>query len=240
MDRRTAPEWERFVPGRAGRADRVGTVHPYRRPEKPMPRNRQDTPREIRVAAVTDLARAAFLELGYAGTTLAEIARRAGVAPNAVRWYFPHKDDALAAVVDRLLDEAFGATAVPGPAAPGEPPRQSALEALLEAVHGLSAYRTLAPAVTERAAHSTALAACQARTHRLLGARVDAVVRGTGLSGPPARRARDGLLMVLAGELVNPLSDGHDPDLLRFVAGSVLAGAAAGEVARPGPAGRLG
>ena len=229
-----------------------------------MPRNRQGTPREVRVAAVTDLARATFLELGYAGTTLAEIARRAGVAPNAVRWYFPHKDDALAAVVERLLDEAFGATAVAaGPGVPGAAPRPDALDALdalVEAVHRLSAYRTLAPAVTERAAHSAALAACQARTHRLLGARVEAVVRGVGLSGPPARRARDGLLMVLAGELVNPLSDPHDPDLLRFVAGSVLAGAAGGAVAwhdpgdgvvarpgtgggavaRPGTAGRLG
>lgn len=191
-----------------------------------MPRNRQDTPRAVRVAAVTDLARAAFLELGYAGTTLAEIARRAGLAPNAVRWYFPHKDDALAAVVDRLLDEAFG---------PDEAPAPTALDALVDAVHRLGAYRALAPAVSERAAHSPALAACLARSYRLLGTRVEAVVRGGGLTGAPATRARDGLLMVLAGELVNPLAGRGDADLLRFVARSVLAGAA-GE-ARPTGAG---
>ena len=69
-----------------------------------MPRNRQQVPHAQRRAEVLAAARRVLLANGYPDTTIAAIARDAGLAPNAVRWYFRHKDDALAAVVDDLLD----------------------------------------------------------------------------------------------------------------------------------------
>jgi AcrR family transcriptional regulator len=68
-----------------------------------VPRNRQHIPREERKAEVLAVATELFLSHGYAGTTMAEISRAAGVAPAAVYWYFPSKDDVFAAVMDRML-----------------------------------------------------------------------------------------------------------------------------------------
>jgi AcrR family transcriptional regulator len=51
------------------------------------------------LAAATEL----FLKTGYEGTTMADIAAGAGVAPANVYWYFPSKDDVFAAVMDRML-----------------------------------------------------------------------------------------------------------------------------------------
>ncbi len=231
-----------------------------------MPRNRQDIPHEIRRGELIRIARQVFLEVGYADATLAEIARRAGVAPNAVRWYFKHKDDALAAVVDALLDSAFGTVAGggtdPDAAAVDRHPRPAdaagsrrgagtggpsvagwseALADLLTAVGRLSAYRALAPAVNERAPYSAAVDACRERTHRLLAERVEAVVVARRLTGSSAQRARDALLLVLDGELTNTLAWRHSADLLHFVATSLLDQAPRyrmpARVPRPGRAG---
>ncbi|WP_240051432.1 TetR/AcrR family transcriptional regulator [Pseudonocardia sp. EV170527-09] len=68
-----------------------------------MPRNRQHIPREERKAEVLAVATELFLSHGYSGTTMADISRAAGVAPAAVYWYFPSKDDVFAAVMDRML-----------------------------------------------------------------------------------------------------------------------------------------
>jgi len=117
-----------------------------------MPRNRQNIPREERVEEIVAVARELFLERGYAGTTMAEIARAAGVAPAAVYWYFPSKDHAFAAVLDRILAE--GADRVDSLAGAGEPP----IERLLAALEELEAYRRLRPVVHERLPHAPVIA----------------------------------------------------------------------------------
>src|SRR5438270_13408205 len=71
-----------------------------------MPRNRQHIDRETRVAGILDAAEELLLRDGYEPTTMAAVARAAGVASNSVYWYFPGKDDLLAAVLQRRLDRA--------------------------------------------------------------------------------------------------------------------------------------
>lgn len=44
------------------------------------------------------------MTVGYAGTTMAQIARGAGVTSPALYWYFPSKDGALVAVQRRVLE----------------------------------------------------------------------------------------------------------------------------------------
>src|SRR5687767_10889721 len=71
-----------------------------------MPRNRRDIDRGVKVDELLDAAETLFGSHGYAGTTMAAIARQAGVTSNALYWYFPSKDDVFAAVLARHFDRA--------------------------------------------------------------------------------------------------------------------------------------
>jgi len=70
-----------------------------------MARNRPDRTREDKTAEIVAIARRLFLEQGYEGTTIAAIAREAGIATNVVHWYFATKDDLFVSVLDSLRSE---------------------------------------------------------------------------------------------------------------------------------------
>ena len=70
-----------------------------------MPRNRPDRSREDKTAEIVAIARQLFLEQGYDGTTIAAIAREAGIATNVVHWYFATKDDLFVAALESLQSE---------------------------------------------------------------------------------------------------------------------------------------
>ena len=59
----------------------------------------RDEAEELRRAQLVEVTIDSLAEVGYVGTTLAEIARRAGVSPGLVAHYFGEKDG--------LLEEAF-------------------------------------------------------------------------------------------------------------------------------------
>ncbi|RYF61879.1 MAG: TetR/AcrR family transcriptional regulator [Comamonadaceae bacterium] len=64
-----------------------------------MPRNNQTVPRHERESAIVAYASDLFLSAGYRNTSIAAVARAAGIATGAVNWYFPTKDDLFAAVI---------------------------------------------------------------------------------------------------------------------------------------------
>jgi AcrR family transcriptional regulator len=70
-------------------------------PTKPL----QD--REEKRAELVAAARRLFIQDGYDATSMASLARAAGVAPNTIYWYFGDKDDLLIAVLDAVLAEAL-------------------------------------------------------------------------------------------------------------------------------------
>ena len=72
-----------------------------------MPRNRQQIPKAERDSALLEQARELFIAKGYLGTRVAEIGRAAGIASAAVHWYFPTKDDLVAAALERVFGEAI-------------------------------------------------------------------------------------------------------------------------------------
>lgn len=67
-----------------------------------MARNFKSTKREDRVDAILDVLESSFLTHGYSGTKMSEVAKTAGITSAALYWYFPSKDDALAAVQTRI------------------------------------------------------------------------------------------------------------------------------------------
>jgi AcrR family transcriptional regulator len=62
-------------------------------------------PREQRLHEIEDAAREMFCLRGYAGTTVADIAARAGVAEGTVYTFFPTKKDLVVRVVELWYDQ---------------------------------------------------------------------------------------------------------------------------------------
>ncbi|MEP9395135.1 helix-turn-helix domain-containing protein [Gordonia sp. VNK1] len=57
-------------------------------------------PREVILDAATEVAS----ELGYDGTTIALVSKRAGLPPTSIYWQFADKDDLIAAVIERSYE----------------------------------------------------------------------------------------------------------------------------------------
>lgn len=64
------------------------------------PKTRRDQNRKVRQAAIVAAARAAFLEHGYASTSMSTIAAELGGSKGTLWAYFPSKEDLFAAVLD--------------------------------------------------------------------------------------------------------------------------------------------
>jgi AcrR family transcriptional regulator len=70
-----------------------------------MAKNRPDRTREEKAGEILAIARRFFVEEGYERTTIAAIAREAGIATNVVHWYFATKDDLFAAVLESFQSD---------------------------------------------------------------------------------------------------------------------------------------
>lgn len=72
-----------------------------------MARNKRHLDPKIKKEEIELVATALFKEKGYDNTSMAEIARSAGVAANTIYWYFENKDDVLIAVLNRVVSQAM-------------------------------------------------------------------------------------------------------------------------------------
>lgn len=156
-----------------------------------MPRNNQHIDRAEKVDTILDAADELLLRDGYDATTMAAIARAAGVASNALYWYFPGKDDLLAAVLKRRLERAAAATRLNTE----EPFQARAMSALAE----LDKVATLTSTVHERAKHSPAVAEAHQAFHDLLSAHTTAGLKSAGLSDADASMAAAAIIAMIEG-----------------------------------------
>ena len=72
-----------------------------------MPANKRQQDREEKRAELLTEARRLFVENGYEDTSMATLAKAAGVAGNTIYWYFADKDDVLLAVLDAVLSDVL-------------------------------------------------------------------------------------------------------------------------------------
>ena len=114
-----------------------------------MPANRRQQDREEKRAELLAEARRLFIEDGYEATSMAALAKAAGVAGNTIYWYFADKDDVLVAVLDAVLNDALAEYAQVA-TAPLE-------EQLLWVLRQLRQMRRLVNTVHARATHSPAV-----------------------------------------------------------------------------------
>jgi AcrR family transcriptional regulator len=172
-----------------------------------MPRNRPERAREEKSAEIVAIAQRLFLERGYDGTTMAAVAREAGIATNVVHWYFATKDELFVAALDALqvrsltqLQSRFVAHATPGD-------ERSLLEALLtEFVCGrLAMYESIAT-VHERSRCSPVVAEFHERTHRRYAEHLDRAVAGCRIPVAERELVVENLVLALEGLVMHRVS----------------------------------
>ncbi|RYF61882.1 MAG: TetR/AcrR family transcriptional regulator [Comamonadaceae bacterium] len=135
-----------------------------------MPRNHQEVPRVQREHSILEHARELFVRHGYRGTSVPAVAHAVGIAPAAVRWYFPTKDELFAAVVSAKFGEAT--SRIESDPDIGGDPRIELVQALL----ALEPYRTLHRDAYERVETSESVRAVYMRIHSWLDYRVLEIV----------------------------------------------------------------
>jgi AcrR family transcriptional regulator len=156
-----------------------------------MPATRPDLHRDTKRREILDAAETLLLRDGYANTTMAAIARAARVANNSVYWYFPSKDDLLAAVLQRRQERALAEVA--DVATSGLEQRVLALLAQLDQVAILTA------AVHERARHNPAVADMHRAFHATAERELGAGFRDAGLRPQDAGRAAAAIMAIIEG-----------------------------------------
>jgi AcrR family transcriptional regulator len=72
-----------------------------------MPANKRQQDRDEKRAELLAEARRLFIEDGYEATSMAALAKAAGVAGNTIYWYFTDKDDVLVAVLDAVVADVL-------------------------------------------------------------------------------------------------------------------------------------
>jgi len=156
-----------------------------------VPATRPHLDRDTKRNEILDAGEELLLRDGYEATAMAAIARRGGVANAAVYWYFPSKDDVLAAVLKRRQERAL-ATA-PDAATTSLDERVIALLEQLDEVANLTA------AVHERASHSAAVAEVHRGFHAAAEGFLQTEFRAAGLRAGDARRAAAAVMAVVEG-----------------------------------------
>jgi AcrR family transcriptional regulator len=156
-----------------------------------VPATRPHLDRDAKRNEILDAAEELLLRDGYESTPMAAIARRAGVANAAVYWYFPSKDDVLAAVLQRRQQRVLSSF----PAATAE----SLDERVIAMLEQLDAVANLTAAVHERARHSSAVAEMHRGFHVAAEGFLVTEFRATGLTLGDARRAAAAIMAVVEG-----------------------------------------
>ena len=156
-----------------------------------MPANRPHKARDAKAAEILDAAEQLLLLNGFEGTTMASVARAAGISSNAVYWYFPAKDELLAAVLRHRQEQASARLKAKSTA----PLQEQVLAVLAE----LDSIANLTAAVHERAEHSSAVAEVHRAFHAGIEANLQQGFEAEGLTEQDARLAAAALIAMVEG-----------------------------------------
>jgi AcrR family transcriptional regulator len=173
-----------------------------------VPRNRRPRDREEKSAEIVAAAVPLFTEDGFDKTSLASVAKAAGVTTNTIYWYFDSKEALLIAVLDHLLADVMT-----------EYEQKAGLplvDRLVWVVDQLTRNAGLVATVHTLALTSAAVATWHDQFHDLTNALLtesmaDAGVRGDELSA----RTRLGVFAI-EGLLMHPLPDAEQRHVLRI------------------------
>ncbi|NMN97551.1 TetR/AcrR family transcriptional regulator [Antrihabitans stalactiti] len=140
-----------------------------------MPANKPQQDRAEKRAELLSEARRLFIEDGYESTSMAALAKAAGVAGNTIYWYFTDKDDVLVAVLNAVVADALADYEQVSTA--------PIAEQLLWIVDTLQQMRTLVSTVHSRATRSPAVDAWHNGFHLMTETLFRTTLEQAGLSG---------------------------------------------------------
>ncbi|MFD4325147.1 TetR/AcrR family transcriptional regulator [Nocardioides sp. NPDC058538] len=175
-----------------------------------MPANKRQQDREEKRAELLAEARRLYIVNGYEDTSMATLAKAAGVAGNTIYWYFADKDDVLLAVLNAVLSDVLTdyqevATA------PLE-------DQLVWVVRQLQQMRRLVNTVHTRAAHSPAIDEWHTGFHAITEGMFRATLEQAGVD-------RDGIdteikigVFAVEGLLTHGLDDAQQQAICRRLA----------------------
>ncbi len=159
--------------------------------QETMPATRPHLDRDLKRAQILDAAETLFLRDGYETTAMAAIARRAGVANNAVYWYFSSKDDLLAAMLRRYQERVLAQMPTAATA--------TVEEQVLAMLAQLDQVAILTASVHERAQHSAAVAEMHEAFHAAADRLLEGLFREAGLKTDDATQAAKAMMALVEG-----------------------------------------
>ena len=171
-----------------------------------MARNRPDRTREDKTAEIVSVAQRLFREQGYGGTTIAAIARDAGIATNVVHWYFATKDDLFVAALEALQTQDLSeADKRSSRSKPGR--EEKDLEALLTRFvwRRLDHFGLLAT-LHERSHVSSVVAAFHERAHRRYAEHLGRALERFSMPAAERKLAVDALINAVEGLVMHRAS----------------------------------
>lgn len=139
-----------------------------------MPSNRPDVPPDVKRQEIRNAARSLFFSDGFDKTSVARIAKAAGVTPNTLYWYYPGKEPLFAAVVEELTTLFFMGLN-------SRDPQEPVRETLAWVVQGMQAAQPLIVTLHEKARTSDAIAAVHERFHAEVAALIGERLRARGM-----------------------------------------------------------
>ncbi len=158
-------------------------------------------------------ARAVFERDGFGSATMGDIAREAGVKPGAVYWYFPSKDDALAAVGAELIAETQQQLADRDDLA-ADP-----LGRVMFAIEAMAESRALHTAVHERLPHSEVVAGFHHDFHVWVEALLVEALHQQHPDEENPELAAEAVMAVVDGRLNHEQTGRPFSDVIKFVLG---------------------
>jgi AcrR family transcriptional regulator len=162
-----------------------------------VPRNRRPRDREAKSAEIVEAAATLFAQVGFDKTSMASVARSAGITTTTIYWYFQDKEALLVAVLDHLLTEMLQGLQAQA--------AHSWTDRLLWVVERLQEHSKLVTAVHALSATSTTVATWHSAFHELTDALLAEELRQSGVDAAqiPAM-ARLGVFTI-EGLLMHPL-----------------------------------
>jgi AcrR family transcriptional regulator len=183
-----------------------------------MARNRPEKTREEKSSEIVGVAQRLFLARGYEATTMAAVAREAGVASNVVHWYFATKDELFVAVLDAFqsadLEEARDRLSRPA----GGRDAAALGEVLTEFVRRRLDRYGLIATLHERSHHSPAMAAFHARAHRRYAEHLGRAIDRFALPAGERRLVVDALIGAVEGLVMHRASKREAERMMTFLA----------------------
>lgn len=174
-----------------------------------MPRNKRHIDRKEKQQEILAAAEALFTAQGFESTSMAQLAKAAGVAANTLYWYFENKDEMLIAVLNKALEQGLMSYAAI---------QQQGLSMTEKAVQVMSLfddYGDLVSTVHNRLHHSEAVKEWHLRFHQVLQGMVAAELLAHGTAPESAALDAQMLIYVMEGLDAHPHHPEERRDILR-------------------------